>query len=203
MGDEWQPKPPQMSTKPGVYTYPADPRTGVPTMQYTRISSDSDTLKNHLMWGEAALNYVQRYMTIGASNKVLDVVTSLGESRSCVAKLKSDYASGRNFASWHDAVAECARLGRIRGCGNCGEQSAIAYMFLWDNSMVPVDWIKVNDVDHNFTLLGCRPGAGSDKSRWGPRCVVVDPWNRICYPGAEIGRNRDGGETYTSLVQEK
>jgi hypothetical protein len=202
MADEFQPKPPQVSSTPGVFTYPMAPRTGVPTMQYTKISSDVDAIKNHLMWSEAALSYVRRYMTIGASNKIVDVIGSLGESKSCVAKLKSEYASGRNFANWHDAVAECARLGRLRGCGNCGEQSAIAYMFFWDNAMQPVDWIKVNDVDHNFTLLGCAKGAGSDKSRWGRRCVVVDPWNGTCYPGSEIARNRNSGETYTSLVQE-
>lgn len=202
MGDEWQPKPPEISTTPGVFRYPTDPRTGVPTAQLTRIMSDADALKNHLMWGEATLSYVRRYMTIGASNKPVDLLASFGESYFCVDKLKSDYASGPSFKNWHDAVAECARLGRARGCGNCGEQSAIAYMFLWNNGMLPVDWIKVNGVDHNFTLLGCRRGAGSDKTRWGSRCVVVDPWNGTCYPGAEIGRNRDKGETYTSLVQE-
>jgi hypothetical protein len=202
VSDEFQPKPPQITSDPGGFTYPTDPRTGVPTMQYTKISSDADALKNHLMWGEAAIAYVRRYMTIGASHKLTNVVGSLGESLICVSKLRSEYAGGAKFANWHDAVAENSRLGRLHGCGNCGEQSAIAYMFFFNNSMKPIDWITVNRADHQFTLLGCATGAGSYHWKWGPRCVVVDPWNGECYPGSEIAKHRWSGKTYTSLVQE-
>jgi hypothetical protein len=64
-------------------------------------------------------------------------------------------------------------------------------------------WVEVTNGDHLFVVIGFPRGKGSASAEWGPRSVVVDPWNNSVYPAADIRKKRwnSGGEVYTSLVE--
>ena len=40
------------------------------------------------------------------------------------------------------------------GAGNCGEHSAVAYLWLRRNGIFPIDWVHFNNKDHAFVLIG-------------------------------------------------
>jgi hypothetical protein len=63
------------------------------------------------------------------------------------------------------------------GCGNCMEQSAIAWQFLKKKDARPLDLIAAVDKDHAFLVIG--RAADSDPripATWGNVAVVCDPW---------------------------
>jgi hypothetical protein len=79
------------------------------------------------------------------------------------------------------------------GCGNCGENAILAFMYLYDLGVRPLDNMAV-DQDHAFVVIGRKPGDVNDFATWGPVAVVCDPWaqgflrkeNFGTYPGTEF-----------------
>jgi hypothetical protein len=78
-----------------------------------------------------------------------------------------------------------AMVAKRFGCGNCGEQSAVAFMYLMQYRVSPLDYMAFTNLDHAFVVLG-RPKATDDSavSTWGDLAVVCDPWKNegIAYP---------------------
>jgi hypothetical protein len=70
--------------------------------------------------------------------------------------------------------AEHAKEG---GCGNCGENSMLAFIFLWDMAVRPLDWMEV-DKDHQFVVIGRLDGLSYEWAKWGPDAVICDPWGQ-------------------------
>ncbi len=78
--------------------------------------------------------------------------------------------------------------------GNCREYSAVAFIYLYDQKVAPLDWMAL-DADHAFVVLGRTEGSRRI-SDWGPACVVCDPWavgftGELCdglYPATEFRR---------------
>ncbi|MGH9593962.1 MAG: hypothetical protein ACRD5L_12790, partial [Bryobacteraceae bacterium] len=63
------------------------------------------------------------------------------------------------------------------GCGNCGEQSALAFVYLRDRRIHPLDWIQVNNFSHAFVVLGRDADSDiGDYNTWGRSSVYCDPW---------------------------
>ena len=74
-------------------------------------------------------------------------------------------------------------MAKAYGAGNCGEQAAVAYMYLtkWPNQavrpisylLVPKSWVG----NHAFVVLGpcANVGAGA-LTQWGPGTIICDPW---------------------------
>lgn len=203
MGDEWQPKPPAIGDN-GMPVYPLDPNTGVPTTPYVKILSDADAVKNGLSWGEATNAHVRRYMTIGASNKVSDLFTSGFQSLRCVSQARAEEDShAMQVTNPWDYQMKVAEIAMRRGCGNCTEQTAMAMRFLWDHGQLPVEGIEWEGGDHRMALLGRRAGDVYDLSTWGPRAVVVDPWNGVTYPATEFRRHRGASERWSHFARKE
>ena len=65
------------------------------------------------------------------------------------------------------------------GCGNCGEMTAVTFMYLYNLDIRPLDFMKLKKpADHAFVVIGRK---GSDKDdklgrNWGTNAVVCDPW---------------------------
>ncbi|UFN50161.1 hypothetical protein LPC08_05930 [Roseomonas sp. OT10] len=202
MGEEWQPKPPTIGDN-GMPVYPLDPNTGVPTTPYVKILSDVDAVKNGLAWGEATNAYVRRYMTIGASNKVSDLISSGLQSLRCVSQARAEEdAVASQYGAW-DFQMKIAEIAKRRGCGNCNEQTAIALWFLSGYGQVPLDGIEWEGGDHRMALLGRQAGDVYDLSTWGPRAVVVDPWNGVTYPAAEFRQHRGSSERWSHFARKE
>jgi hypothetical protein len=148
-----------------------------------------------------ALNYVQSKMDIGASNK-LSNMHHFGVVQACVAESRSrifedlkgqapalnatggdkDKARVDTFATWAAHY----------GCGNCGEQSAMAFVQLRDVSHVrPLDWMQIDSFSHAFVVIGrLSVTRASDVATWNSEAVVCDPWEGYSGPASTFAKLR-------------
>ena len=81
-----------------------------------------------------------------------------------------------------------------KGCGNCGEQAAIAFMMLVEQKVEPLDYMYCagEGDDHVFVVIGRREGSNVrkyDAQTWGPDAVVCDPWMSKAYSCKEMQTN--------------
>jgi hypothetical protein len=60
-------------------------------------------------------------------------------------------------------------------CGNCGENADLAFIYLYDRGVRPIDRVE-HTGDHNFVVIGRQDGAINDTASWGPAAVICDPW---------------------------
>lgn len=131
---------------------------------------------------QEAVSYVQSKMTVGASNKIPDVLGSFGMSLLCVAAERSVTAEIQSdkMMAYMRIIAGAAEN---TGCGNCGEQSATAFVYLLDQGIRPLDWMALEDPgDHAFVVIGRIAGSDeTDPNTWGSSAVVCDPWKGQVY----------------------
>lgn len=203
---EIQYKPPVI-TSDGKAEWPIDPNTGVPTPKQVSINSDTDGLKNNLEWSKRAVEWANRYIRY-ADNRFEDKLMTAGGSYACVSKVRSEFDTLVTTQDIVQRVKERARIGMHYGCGNCDEQSAAAFVWLLKYYMVfsnngSLARIEIANKDHIFLIIGFPAGKANSEKEWGPRSVVVDPWNYKAYPAAEIRTTRfmAGGEVYRPLVE--
>ncbi len=53
-------------------------------------------------------------------------------------------------------------------CGNCGEFSALAFMYLYDKGVRPIDWMSLVGGDHAFVVIGRESKSNAnDVLTWG------------------------------------
>jgi hypothetical protein len=115
-------------------------------------SSAAAKQPDYRLIAQSAVEYVRKKMTVGASNKVRDVVSSRGTSLLCLPAergVEEEQASGR-FDQYLRMVAAIAEN---TGCGNCGEQAAIAFVYLMDRGIRPLDFMPLaSPGDHAFDI---------------------------------------------------
>jgi len=111
-------------------------------------------------------------------------------------------AQAAKATSTIDLYRISANQARRNGCGNCGENSILAFLFLYDLGVRPLDRLGV-DQDHAFVVIGRAAGDVNDFKSWGKAAAVCDPWAQGLqkgntsigtYPGSEFEQNM------TSLV---
>lgn len=146
---------------------------------------------NHLAAAIIARKYVESKIDIGASNKVgTGMITRLlcaggtfskGEMRQKVEDDLNTWSKNNqaSFGMKHylDASADWSKH---YGCGNCGEQSALAFVYLRQQGVKPLDWYQVNSFQHAFVIVD--RASGSDPKNyltWGNDAVVCDPWRKV------------------------
>jgi hypothetical protein len=146
-------------------------------------------VRSYVDVAQEAVDYVKSKMTVGALNKVPDVWKSKGESIVCVLAERSvtkQYESVRidHYLRFVAGAAEAT------GCGNCGEQSATAFVYLLDHGVRPPDWMALQDPgDHAFVVIGrLRNSIESEPETWGDRAIVCDPWKGKVYSPRELRR---------------
>ncbi len=136
----------------------------------------------------AAMKYVQGKMDIGASNKIgtgmiakalcAGGTFNKGALRTEVdkelARLPEDEQNYKNY------LQISANWAKFFGCGNCGEQSALAFVYLRDKGVRPLDWYQVDDFKHAFVIVGRAKGSDPLKwETWGWDAVMCDPWRNV------------------------
>lgn len=86
-----------------------------------------------------------------------------------VAKLPPD-------ASYEKKIEILAEAGTRGLSGNCSEMAAIAFLFLRDRGIRPLDYMCFNGKDHAFVILGRPAGTPvEDFSTWADKSVACDP----------------------------
>jgi hypothetical protein len=127
----------------------------------------------NLEWAKKANEYVQGKMDIGKSNSIVNDHLKLFAPSLCVRFVRSAVKTT-------DPGKQLTMLGtraEHMGCGNCGEQSAMAFLFLKDRGIRPLDWMEATNFDHAFVVVGRAEGSkDTDIKTWGPAAVVCDPW---------------------------
>jgi len=59
--------------------------------------------------------------------------------------------------------------------GNCGENAALTFLFLYDMGVRPIEKVNSSE-DHGFVVIGRRNADINDFETWGPDAVVADSW---------------------------
>ncbi|HEX8639198.1 MAG TPA: hypothetical protein VF692_14105 [Pyrinomonadaceae bacterium] len=155
-------------------------------------------LKYNLSAAVIANQYVKSKMTIGASNKLrVDFPVAWACSGSAIntgamrEQVDLDVAAALPGIKPKNKLQLTYQLQRIIleksaaraeqfGCGNCGEQSAIAFVYLRRQKTFPLDWMEVNDFEHGFVIIGRKRGSDTtDYRTWGDEAVICDPWRDV------------------------
>ncbi len=148
--------------------------------------------KQNLAGAIIAVKHVEKLMTTGASNKFADLWQSLGASLLCVAAQRSveiavPWEQGDGNLTMPSMIRGWAAKATHMGCGNCGEQAAIAFEFLRAGDYRPLEYVIFDPGDHAFVVIGRRKGSQlNDIGTWGPEAVVCDAWDGKAYLAREI-----------------
>ena len=164
--------------------------------------------KVHWACAVNAVNYVSSKMTTGADDKLDNVYYQLlveqRWARSCVNEMRDDVekevllkqkeemkkpgadrtrigAGGDVY--WRIRIETEARRAAQTGCGNCGEQASMAFVYLRDMCKIsPLDYLSYLDGDHSFVAIGrIEESIESSPSTWGHSTVICDPWGEGVY----------------------
>lgn len=142
------------------------------------------TLSNNLHLGEAAVKYVKN-LGIKASNKVGDRIAAAGGIENVIAAGGNDYTAMvginivRIMSRAENNIRLVARHAEQNLYGNCSEQAAIAFVFLYDKKLRPLDVVTFSSsgYDHVWLVIGLSQNADMTNLRsWGREAVWVDPW---------------------------
>jgi hypothetical protein len=146
----------------------------IPTTSYASLASE-------------AVEYVRSKMTVGALNKIPDVLKSKGDSIICVLAERSVTKQYESFET-ERYLRFLAGAAESTGCGNCGEQSALAFSYLMDRGIHPLDWMALQSPgDHAFVVIGrLQKSNESEPVTWGERAIVCDPWKGMVYPPRDL-----------------
>jgi hypothetical protein len=149
-----------------------------------------NTVPGYMVQATAANKYVQQKMTYGSSNDPSKItgpvsfVTNIGvglmnsiarnEADVKIARLGvADFNTRKQMEIWAEKAEKY-------GAGNCGEQSAIAFMFLMRKSVEPLTWTRWSVGNHAFVLLGKpQSGTAANADQWLRDVVVCDPWKGV------------------------
>ena len=131
--------------------------------------------------------FVDSKMDIGTSNKFINNfwgtparVQCVAETRQSIVKELKDKQPG--VAMGADPVKimvdTWAYWAASNGCGNCGEQSAIAFVYLREKfKAFPIDWMQIGSFSHGFVILGRLSVTNpADSSTWNQEAVICDPY---------------------------
>lgn len=121
-----------------------------------------------------AVEYVQSKLTVGASN--IDNPHALAQAR--VVEARNFTVGGTSELFGKAKLFQIASSAVKSHAGNCGEQAAVAFKYLYDLGIFPLDYVSSTREDHAWLVIG-RP-SGTDIKRpehWGDDWVVCDPWN--------------------------
>jgi hypothetical protein len=144
------------------------------------------SFNQYIVHAKAAVQYVKSYMKVGAANKASDIIGSrlgspiaVSDMRGEADSLMYDGDSWLAFRGPHNKVDVRAWLAKEHGAGNCGEQSALAFVYLRERGVFPLDWCQFLKPhrDHAFVILNAKAEIRSNNfSEWSKGAVLCDPW---------------------------
>lgn len=166
-----------------------------------------ELVNRRLSMAKAAVAAVKIKLPLGAGNKMDDVVAAnlertarkagYGDFLSTIARAAAlpvaviaegsiityrarDMVSGKRCTGVAQ-IREWARQAVEGKAGNCDDQSCVAFTYLYDNGVRPLDWMHLINGKHAFVLIGREDRSEADPATWGEDLVVCDPWNNDAY----------------------
>ena len=162
--------------------------------------SKTDEAKHTLKVAEIAMNYTRQMLSFGAGNRLDDVIDSGGLSilGTIAAKIGGYFVNpGKKWSVCE--IRTLATYARAAHAGNCGEHAAVAFIYLYDRMIRPIDIMSRVNADHQFVVIGREKGIAHKLSTWGGGAVVCDPWMRRVYLANEINRVMGKGTNVTPI----
>jgi hypothetical protein len=148
-----------------------------------------------------ALQYVRVLLPLGAGNNFSDgkspVVRVLVEARVASvrpAMMMEDVgliASHKILSLFGLRLSEADKVSHLRKisgisvnamCGNCSDQATVAFVYLYDRGVRPIDLMFLTNEKHAFVVIGREKESTTKPSTWGSAAIVCDPWNDEAYP---------------------
>lgn len=153
--------------------------------------------KRYIEAAKETVKYVKGAMDIGTTNKFFNNFWGLPARLACVSaetrsiqkdmqeqlpalQREPDRDKRRNAIA-KAQVETAASWGKHWGCGNCGVQSAMAFVRLRDLwKIFPLDWMQLKHGDHGFVVIGRENASIASSPRtWNADAVLCDPWSGI------------------------
>jgi hypothetical protein len=168
-------------------------------------------LGSNLGHARRAVEYTSSKMSIGASNKLEDVISTVGFSIVC-----SLYVQNTDITDLDELIklpkislpihiVTRAAHAESLGCGNCGEQAAIAFVHLFNVQKVKqLDLMHRTNADHAFVVIGRKSDSKlEDYNTWGDEAVICDPWDNKSYSCSDIAKNMPGGGVFSPALDHR
>ena len=155
-------------------------------------------LSDMVLKAAKAVTYTQGKMKLGAVNKGGDFRRAPLQLLACTSRTRDGIdgevmgmaKTGKIRNYWGDQIDVSARWAGSSGCGNCNEQSTIAFVYLRDVLKVrPLDWMAYNGASligsHAFVIVGRTEGlptadnspvSASDLNGWNATTVMCDAY---------------------------
>lgn len=158
------------------------------------------SLQQKLRLAENAIQYTISKMTKGASNKPIDLWHSEVRNKQenpwtyrlrsndltdkSVQNQRDQIKPGLNqIANANEKILATADLIETSGIGNCGEQSCVAFKYLWNLRTNPANFVMINlGSNHTCLVIGASPPQVdgwwwiTPSPAWPPDAVICDPW---------------------------
>ena len=136
-----------------------------------------------------AVKHAQTQITLGPTNSI---VWNLGKApmlpyrlykrgqqkdRSDALTVQFTREKGLNRIDPDSYIRGMAQSAREFQIGNCGEHAALAFEYLREKGVRPLDFVTFRDGDHAFVVINRKAGTDlADLSAWLPDAVLCDPW---------------------------
>jgi len=107
------------------------------------------------------------------------LIAAGGDGRSMTRSAYDWYRGAGAPEDYHTAILAMSWASKQAMAGNCGELSAIAFTYLEDNGVHPLDYMVFTapSYDHVWVTIGRAAGSNPlQLSTWGPDAVWCDPW---------------------------
>jgi hypothetical protein len=163
---------------------------------------------SYLGQARLAVRYVKERVPTGAANKWSDILESKGGSLLCVLgnRLSRDVAQLVGYRPQATKgkldIEIIAYYTEETGCGNCMEQSAVAFTYLLRLGVRPLDWMQITNGDHAFVVVGRKSDSvDSDPESWGVDAAVCDPWYKAAYAASQIHSRLGKSSKYGSMLR--
>ena len=151
------------------------------------------TASQNLLSAKSAMNYTTAKLIFGSSNKFFDNLRTLGITALAVSEMYKQTeqylkAGGvpvptPGHADWNrfglQYIEAMSQAALTMGAGNCEENAAVAFMYLYNSGIRPLDYMMIPD-RHAFVVLGAEVRATrTNFTEWtSGLAVVCDPWYR-------------------------
>ena len=149
---------------------------------------------NYLDWAKKAVTHVKKLNiqsnNIGTGELSQGMLDDMGTFiNGQFGIIHSELISKFGDTSGQSNIMAPAIVGRKFSWGNCESKAALAFIYLGENGVTPIEVMSVGD-DHILLVLGRdQKGKIPDLSTWGEKAVVCDPWADDAY-GAQLLRTK-------------
>ena len=158
-------------------------------------------------WGESVPSSAENIYRVGIDTARSEADRNRAEASAKAAWNKADqcvYGDLRQNKEWQRIDAQTGGVENLQdiqilsdladqyGCGNCGELTAVTFIYLYNLSIRPLDFMALKPpADHAFVVIG-RSGSDTDDSfghNWDSNAVICDPWAselKAFFPGRPL-----------------